>query len=80
MDDSAITCDEVIASNDEETKTVPTNFNEKKAICKTQNFYILLAYILITIALLMVVSIYCYSINFRTIPNIYHHFTSQIIN
>ena len=26
MDDSAITCDKII----EETKTVPTNFNEKK--------------------------------------------------
>ena len=36
MDDSAIICDEVIDadkevnSNDEETKTVPTNLNEKK--------------------------------------------------
>ena len=27
-------------SNDEETKTVPTNFNEKNITCKTQNFYI----------------------------------------
>ena len=80
MDDSAITCDQVIESNDEETKTIPTNFNEKKAICKTQNFYILLAYVLITIALLMAVSIYCYSINSRTIPNIYHHFMPQMIN
>ena len=45
MDDSAITCDEVIESNDEETKTISTNFNEKKVICKTQNFYILLAFL-----------------------------------
>ena len=30
MDDSAITCDEVIKSCDEEIKTIPTNFNEKK--------------------------------------------------
>ena len=30
MDDSAIMCDEVIQSYDKETKTVPTNFNEKK--------------------------------------------------
>ena len=30
MNDSVITCDEVIESHDEETKTVPTNFNEKK--------------------------------------------------
>ena len=26
MDDSVITCDEIV----EETKTIPTNFNEKK--------------------------------------------------
>ena len=48
MDDSLIMCDEIIdanaeakpndesKSNNEETKT---NFNEKKATCKTQNFY-----------------------------------------
>ena len=29
MDDSVITCDEVIESYDEEIKTIPTNFNEK---------------------------------------------------
>ena len=41
MDDSAITYGEIIESYDEETKTIPTNFNEKKATCKMQNFYIL---------------------------------------
>ena len=30
MDDSTITCDEIIESCDEETNTVLTNFNEKK--------------------------------------------------
>ena len=35
MDDSVIMCDEVIESYDEETKTVSTDFNEKKATCKT---------------------------------------------
>ena len=34
-DDSVITCDETKESYDKETKTVPTNFNEKKATCKT---------------------------------------------
>ena len=29
MDDSVITCDEVIVSHDKETKTIPTNVNEK---------------------------------------------------
>ena len=59
MDDSKTTCDEIIE------ETVSTNFNEKKATCKTQNFYILLAFLLITIALLIAVSIYCYLIKYR---------------
>ena len=49
----------------EETKTIPTNFNEKKAICEMQIVYILLAFLLITIALLIAVSIYCYLIKYR---------------
>ena len=61
MDDSAIMRDEIIESYDEEI-----NFNEKKASCKTRNFYILLAYLLATIALLIVVSIYCYLIKYAT--------------
>ena len=59
MDDSAIPCDEVIESYDEEAKTISTNFNEKETTCKMQNFYILLAFLLITITLLITVSIYC---------------------
>ena len=35
MDDSKIICDEVIKSYDEETKTIPTNFDGKKITCKT---------------------------------------------
>ena len=35
-----------------------------KAIFKTQNFYISLAFLLITIALLIAVSIYCYLIKY----------------
>ena len=49
-----------VASYDEETKTIPTNFNEKKTTCKTQNFYILLAVLLITIVLLIAASVSCY--------------------
>ena len=52
--------DEVIESFDEETKTIPANFNEKKPTLKTRNFYILLAVLCITIALLIAASIYCY--------------------
>ena len=40
MDDSAIMHDEVTESFDEETKTFPTNCNEKNATCKIQDFYI----------------------------------------
>ena len=44
LDNSAIMCDEIIdadmESNNKETKTFPTNFNEKKLACKTQNSYI----------------------------------------
>ena len=39
---SVIRCDEVIDT--EKTKTAATNFNEKNAVCKTKNFYILLAF------------------------------------
>ena len=49
----------------DKTKTFPVNFNEKKAVCKTKNFYILLAFLLITVALLIAVSIYCYLIRYR---------------
>ena len=52
MDDSTITCDVVIESYNEET-----NFNEKKATCTIQIFYILLSFLSITIALLIDVSI-----------------------
>ena len=51
MDDSAIMCDEIIESYDQETKTIPTSFNEKRATCKIKNIYILLAFLLITIVL-----------------------------
>ena len=36
-----------------------------KKDCKSQNFYILLAFLLITITLLIAVSIYCYLIKYR---------------
>ena len=43
MDDSVITCDEVIESFDKETKTIPTNFNEEKQLVKHKisKFYLL---------------------------------------
>ena len=38
MNNSAIMCDEALEQYDEDTKTIPTNFNEKKATCKMQYF------------------------------------------
>ena len=60
MNDSVITCDKIIESYDKEI-----DFNEKIAACKMQNFYILLASLLITIESLVAVSIYCYLIKYR---------------
>ena len=62
IDDSVITCDENI---EEESKTVTTNFNEINAMCKTNNFYLLFGILLITIALLIAVSIYCYLVKYK---------------
>ena len=52
-----IICDEIIDIKE-------TNFNEKNVTCKTQNFYILLTFSLITITFLIAVSIYCYLIKY----------------
>ena len=53
IDNSVIMWDEIsdplAESNDKETKTITTNFNEKNAICKTQNFHILLVFLSITL-------------------------------
>ena len=56
---------ESIESHNKEKKTISTNFFEKKATCKTQIFYISLAFCLIIITLLMAVSIYCCFIECR---------------
>ena len=64
MDDSALTCGDIIESYDEETKTIPTNFTEKEATCKIQNFYILLVFLSIFTVLLIAVIIYCYLIKY----------------
>ena len=63
MDDSTIICDQVISPYDEEIKTIATNFNE--VTCKTESFYILLAFLLIAIVFLIAASIYCYWKKYR---------------
>ena len=80
MDDSVTICDEFIdedagveaKSNDEaksnnaklSPKDSKTNFNQNKATWKKQKFYVSLAFLLSTIALLIAVSIYCYLIQY----------------
>ena len=54
MNDSASICDKIIQLFDKET-------------CKMHSFYILLAFLLITMALLIAVSIYCYLIKYQSI-------------
>ena len=61
INDSVVTYDKII----EETKTVPTHFNEKKQPIKQKNVYILLAFLLRVITLLIAFSIYCYLIKYQ---------------
>ena len=65
MNDSMIKCDEVIKSYEDEIKTIPTNFNENKVTFKTQNFYILFVFLLITITLMIATSIYFCMIKYQ---------------
>ena len=74
--------DAEVKSNDE-TKSISANFNEKKATCKTQNFYISLAFLLITTTLLIAVSIYCYLIKYQAKQkhsSPYHVTNNKLIN
>ena len=76
--ESAITCDEIIGA-EAKSYDEQTNFNEKKVACKTQNFYILFEFLLITIALLIVASIYCCLIKYLAKQKHCYHLT-QITN
>ena len=66
-------------SCDKENKTVLTNFNKQIKLYKTQNFYILLGFLLITIELLTAVSICHYLIKYRAKKSTCYHFISQIM-
>ena len=63
IDDLVITCDEI--RNAQKAKKVTADFNEKNAICKAKNIYGLLAFLSISIALLIAVSIYCCLIKYQ---------------
>ena len=81
MDDSTIGCDEVIESNNKETKTISTKFNENKAICEVQNIYF---YTCIFINYYSIIDSYQYLPLFdkrsSDSKNISYHFASQITN
>ena len=64
-----MTHDEII----EETKSISKNFNETNITCETQNVYFLLAFLLITIPLLIVDVI-------SSKKSICYHFVSQTMN
>ena len=68
-------CDEI----KEETKNIPTNFNEKKEPCKTKFLY-LLPFLLVIIALLIAVTIYCYLMQYKSKQKYNHIYTSQMTN
>ena len=53
---------------------------EKKAICKAQSFYIVLAFLLITVTLLIAVRIYCYLIKYRLKNLLPFHNTNNKLN
>ena len=64
IDDSVITCDEIIKTTKiSSTETFSSRAFPTKEI--STNFYILLAFLSMTIALFIVVSIYCYLVKYR---------------
>ena len=86
MDDSAIMCDEIkdadaeaklnneAKRNNDETKK---KLMKKKATCKTENFYILLVLLIITIAFLIPVRIYCYLLKHQVKQLLPFHYTNN---
>ena len=65
MDDSVLTIIKLYSHMRKRQKLFQQIFMKKKAICKTQNFYVLLAFLLITLALFIALSIYCYLIRYQ---------------
>ena len=71
-DDLVITCDKIIATSE----TVPINLNEKHATYEMKTFYILSAFLLITILLLIIASVYCFYYQKCTLP--YQHSNNKL--
>ena len=66
MDDSVLTIIKLYSHMRKRQKLFQQIFMKKKATCKTQNFYVLLAFLLITLALFIALSIFCYLIRYQS--------------
>ena len=74
INDSVITCYEIIEG------TVTANFKRKKRNLWNAKFYVIVAFLLITIALLIVVNIYCYLRKYRTKTKTFITISQQTTN
>ena len=63
--DPAIFRDEVIELLDEGIRTITITFCDKNITCKAHNFYVILPFLLITIAILIAISVYYYLIKYQ---------------
>ena len=70
-------CFKIVLIKTDPIKTIARNFNKKMVTCKIENFYILLNFLLITISLLIIVSIYCCFIKLQN-KDIYYHITTPV--
>ena len=88
IDDSVISCDEIIGKKKRTSKTLLTKSTSTKS--NSKDFYILLTFLLITKALSIVVSVYCYLIKYRAlmgnkfndidIKYLTHYFFDEMMN
>ena len=71
VDDSVTMCNEItetakgVLTKAVPTKSIPTNFKEKKLVCKMKNFYILPTFLSMTMILLIAFSINCFNIKYQ---------------
>ena len=77
MRDEVTEATKIVPTKTFPAKSIPTNFNKKKVTCKTKNLYILLAFILVTIALLAVVDIHPCFLKYQAKHFFPFHFTND---
>ena len=72
-------CDDIIDAEVKLNNKAKSNGKETKTASTNLNVYILLAFLLITLVLLIAVNICCYLIKYWGKEK-HYHFTSQILN